>query len=74
MPHSVYLRGKPCGIRHIGRRGGGGGVSTPNNAGDILAMASVPSFDPNVFIPSVSAEDWKKLNTDEAIPAGQPLR
>ncbi len=42
-------------------------VVDPNN-GDILAMASVPSFDPNVFIPSVSAPDWKKLNTDPAIP------
>ncbi|HSI13565.1 MAG TPA: penicillin-binding protein 2 [Chthoniobacter sp.] len=42
-------------------------VVDPNN-GDILAMASVPSFDPNVFIPSVSAADWKKLNTDPAIP------
>ena len=42
-------------------------VVDPNN-GDILAMGSVPSFDPNVFIPSVSADDWKKLNTDAAIP------
>lgn len=42
-------------------------VVDPNN-GDILGMASVPSFDPNVFIPSVSSADWKKLNTDEAIP------
>lgn len=42
-------------------------VVDPNN-GDILAMASVPSFDPNVFIPSVSPTEWKKLNTDPAIP------
>ena len=42
-------------------------VVDPNN-GDILAMASVPSFDPNVFIPSISSKDWKKLNEDEAIP------
>jgi len=39
----------------------------PNN-GDILAMASVPSFDPNIFIPSVSAEDWKNLTDDETDP------
>ncbi len=42
-------------------------VIDPNN-GDILAMGSVPSFDPNVFIPSVSKADWEKLNQDEAIP------
>ena len=42
-------------------------VVDPNN-GDILAIASVPSFDPNVFIPSVSQADWKKLNTDPAVP------
>ncbi len=39
----------------------------PNN-GDILAMASVPSFDPNMFIPSVSAADWKTLTDDETDP------
>ncbi len=42
-------------------------VVYPNN-GDILGMASVPSFDPNVFIPSVSGKDWKALNEDEAEP------
>ena len=42
-------------------------VVDPNN-GDILAMASVPSFDPNVFIPSISSKDWKALNDDEAVP------
>jgi penicillin-binding protein 2 len=42
-------------------------VIDPNN-GDILAMASVPSFDPNMFIPSISEEDWKKLHDDEAVP------
>jgi penicillin-binding protein 2 len=42
-------------------------VVDPNN-GDILGMASVPSFDPNIFIPSVSKDAWKALNTDPAIP------
>jgi penicillin-binding protein 2 len=42
-------------------------VVNPNN-GDILAMASIPSFDPNVFIPSVSAEAWKSLNANPAVP------
>ncbi len=42
-------------------------VVNPNN-GDILAMASVPSFDPNDFIPSISPADWAVLNTDETSP------
>ncbi|MEA3210882.1 MAG: penicillin-binding protein 2 [Chthoniobacter sp.] len=42
-------------------------VIDPNN-GDILAMGSVPSFDPNVFIPSISEDDWKVLNDDPAVP------
>ena len=42
-------------------------VIDPNN-GDILAMASVPSFDPNIFIPSVSVKDWNVLLKDPAVP------
>src|SRR5256714_11678729 len=42
-------------------------VVDPNN-GNILAMASVPSFDPNTFIPSIKAKDWDTLRKDEATP------
>jgi penicillin-binding protein 2 len=42
-------------------------VVDPNN-GNILAMASVPSFDPNAFIPSIKAKDWKALQKDEGDP------
>jgi penicillin-binding protein 2 len=42
-------------------------VINPNN-GDILAMASIPSFDPNIFIPSVSGKDWGMLNKNPAVP------
>ena len=36
--------------------------------GDILAMASWPSYDPNSFIPSISAEKFKALQNDPDIP------
>lgn len=49
----------------IGR--GAAVVVNPKN-GDILAMASVPSYNPNVFIPSVSGTDWKKLTDDDTDP------
>lgn len=52
-------------IRAVGR--GAAVVVDPNN-GNILAMASVPSFDPNSFIPSIKAKDWAALQKDEANP------
>ncbi len=42
-------------------------VVDPNN-GNILAMASVPSFDPNTFIPSIKSKDWETLRKDDANP------
>jgi penicillin-binding protein 2 len=42
-------------------------VVDPNN-GEVLAMASVPSFDPNKFIPSISARDWQSIKDAEADP------
>ncbi len=36
--------------------------------GDVLAMASYPSFDPNQFVPSISEADFNKLNNDPNIP------
>ena len=42
-------------------------VVDPNN-GDILAMASIPSFDPNSFIPKVDPKVWSSLLKDPAVP------
>ena len=42
-------------------------IIDPNN-GDILAMASWPTYDPNVFVPSISAEKFKALQDDPNIP------
>ena len=42
-------------------------VIDPNN-GNVLALASVPSFDPNTFIPSIKAKDWTALQKDEGDP------
>jgi penicillin-binding protein 2 len=39
----------------------------PNN-GDVLAMASIPNYNPNQFIPSVSEEDWDTLLKDDTKP------
>jgi penicillin-binding protein 2 len=36
--------------------------------GDVLAMASWPTFDPNLFVPTVSSEQWKSLTNDPNLP------
>jgi penicillin-binding protein 2 len=36
--------------------------------GDVLAMASWPTYDPNVFVPSISAEKFKQLQNDPDLP------
>ncbi len=52
-------------LRAVGR--GAAVVVNPKN-GDILAMTSVPSYDPNVFIPAIAAKDWTILTKDETNP------
>src|SRR5882724_10915598 len=42
-------------------------IIDPNN-GDILALASWPTYDPNLFVPSISAEQLKALQGDPDIP------
>ena len=42
-------------------------VMDPNN-GEILAMASMPCYNPNDFIPSISIEEFDKLNNDPEHP------
>ena len=48
--------------------GRGAAVMVDPNTGDVKAMVSVPSFDPNTFIPSISGDDWSKLIKDETNP------
>jgi penicillin-binding protein 2 len=38
------------------------------NTGDVLALASWPTYDPNVFVPSISADQLKALQSDPDIP------
>lgn len=52
-------------MRSVGR--GGAVVVDPRN-GEVLAMVSVPSFDPNVFIPGIAPSDWQKLTQDPTKP------
>src|SRR5438309_4848553 len=42
-------------------------IMNPNN-GDILALASWPNYNPNLFVPAISAEKFKALQDDPDIP------
>jgi penicillin-binding protein 2 len=52
-------------MRKVGR--GAAVVIDPRN-GDLLAMVSVPSYNPNVFIPQVSLDDWNRYTQDKTSP------
>ncbi len=38
------------------------------HTGDVVAMASHPTFDPNIFVPAISADEWQILTGDELNP------
>jgi len=54
-------------MRRVGR---GACVVMDPKSGDILAMCSVPNYDPNSFVPGGTGKstDWKQLMTAEAKP------
>lgn len=42
-------------------------VLDPTN-GDVLALASTPGYDLNLFVPGITTENWRMLNEDPATP------
>ena len=54
-------------MRRVGR---GACVVMDPHSGDILAMVSVPNFDPNEFVPGYSgpSDGWRRILTDETKP------
>ncbi len=51
-----------------GRVGRGSVVLVDVANGEVLAMASVPSYNPNTFIPSISQKAWDALNDNKTNP------
>ena len=52
-------------MRRVGR---GAAVVLDPSTGEVIAMASVPNFDPNHFVPSISSKQWNAYNTNKANP------
>ena len=46
----------------------GGAVAIEPKSGEVLALYSAPTFDPNRFIGGIPADYWKALNTDPRRP------
>jgi penicillin-binding protein 2 len=38
------------------------------HTGDVVAMASHPTFDPNIFVPTIAQDEWDALDKAEYIP------
>jgi penicillin-binding protein 2 len=51
-----------------GKIGRGAVVVIEPSSGEVLAMVSVPSFDPNQFIPSIQQSDWDALLGNTTVP------
>lgn len=49
------------------RTGRAAAVIMDVHTGEVLAMASVPDFDPNAFIPSIAPERWKAYNENKRL-------
>ncbi len=48
--------------------GRGAFVMVDVNTGEVLVLASVPNYDPNAFIPSISRKDYDTLRSDKNTP------
>ena len=46
----------------------GGVVAMDPTTGEVLALHSAPSFDPNRFIGGIPTDYWRELNTDTRLP------
>lgn len=64
---TLDMRAQALAEKVLGTDAGAVVVLDPRN-GDVLALASNPGFNPNEFIPGISAARWKELRDDPRTP------
>ncbi|MGB9429858.1 MAG: penicillin-binding protein 2 [Gammaproteobacteria bacterium] len=64
---SLDIRLQETAEKALGDNSGAVVAINPRN-GEILALVSTPSFDPNLFVGGISPDDFTKLNTDPHQP------
>jgi penicillin-binding protein 2 len=55
-------------LRSLGPSTRGAAIVMDANSGDFLALASAPTFDPNLFIGGISTENWARLSDTNTRP------
>jgi penicillin-binding protein 2 len=55
-------------MRSLGTNGRAAAIVMDVRNGDILATSSYPSYDPNLFMDSVSSEEWERLSDPKLLP------
>lgn len=60
-------RAAAAGLRSSGQKSGAVVAIDPRTGG-IVAMESMPAYDPNLFATGISAADWRRLTTDALHP------
>jgi len=71
---TIDLRLQQLAEQALGESKGAVVAIDPNN-GEILAMASMPGYDPNLFVEGIDVANWERLNTSPDKPLlNRPLR
>jgi len=62
---TIDLELQKCVAEALGKKKGAV-VALDPHTGELLALYSNPSFDPNRIVAGLTAKEWEKLNKDEA--------